>query len=163
MRALLAAGALLLLVLTSPIAAGDKRAVALAVRVTVVRSCSVSTDPGSSPGGIVNCGSRFGPPAISTSSTIRVPLSAPQPRVDSTSLPGVDAPARSAGPAQAAPGGESPEAVAATAAPQEPSSDAAGSNDAQPARGRGAGPARPAAGADAQTPTVPFRLITVNF
>jgi hypothetical protein len=74
---LLAIAALTLVALTSPITAGDKRASALAVRVTVVRSCSVSTESGGVIGGMVTCGSRFGPPVMSASSTITVPMSGP--------------------------------------------------------------------------------------
>jgi hypothetical protein len=68
---LLAVSALTLVALTSPITAGEKRSSALAVRVTVVRSCSVNTDSALQNGG-VSCGTRFGPPVMSTNSTISV-------------------------------------------------------------------------------------------
>jgi hypothetical protein len=69
---LLAVSALTLVALTSPIA-GEKRSSALAVRVTVVRSCSVSTESALQAGGTVSCGTRFGPPVMSTNSTISLP------------------------------------------------------------------------------------------
>jgi hypothetical protein len=75
---------LTLAALTNPITAGDKRSSALAVRVTVVRSCSVNTDTGAPSGGTVTCGSRFGPPVMSASSVVTLPAAAPPPaRVES--------------------------------------------------------------------------------
>ena len=70
---LLAVSALTLVALTSPIA-GEKRSSALAVRVSVVRSCSVNTDSALQAGGTVSCGTRFGVPVVSSSSTITLPV-----------------------------------------------------------------------------------------
>jgi hypothetical protein len=82
----LAVAALTLVALTSPIAAGDKRSSALAVRVTVVRPCSVNTDAARQ-ANPVTCGSRFGPPVMSTSSTITLAVpTAPAARVDTAAL-----------------------------------------------------------------------------
>jgi hypothetical protein len=70
---LLAVSALTLVALTSPIA-GEKRTSALAVRVNVVRSCSVSTGSALQSGGTVTCGTRFGPPVMSSNTTISMPV-----------------------------------------------------------------------------------------
>jgi hypothetical protein len=76
----------MLVALTGPITA-DKRSSALAVRVTVVRSCSVNTDTGLQTGSAVTCGSRFGPPVMSASSMITLPAAAPPPvRVEAGAL-----------------------------------------------------------------------------
>jgi hypothetical protein len=100
---LLAVSALTLVALTSPINAGEKRSSALAVRVTVVRSCSVNTDSALQPGGTVTCGTKYGPPVMSTSSTISVPVSAPvaPAAVVETSTPELEQP-REQGEAQTA-------------------------------------------------------------
>ena len=83
---LLAVSALTLVALTSPIA-GEKRSSALAVRVTVVRSCSVSSESALQGGGTVSCGTRFGPPVMSTNSTIAVPVSvAPNALVETNAM-----------------------------------------------------------------------------
>ena len=149
----LAVAALTLVALTRPIAAGDKRSSALAVRVTVVRSCSVNTDNGTLTG-TVTCGSRFGPPVMSASSTIRVPLSsAPEARVDSTNL------AQLAGQRQESPAAQRPPEAAAV----EPMSTTASERSATPAVVRGADtvPADDASSGGAET--VAFSVVTVNF
>lgn len=152
MRWILAVGALTLVALTSPIAAGDKRSAALAVRVTVVRACSVNTDAMTPGGGAVTCGTRFGPPVLSANSTIVVPLPAPpSARVDAEAF----TPSRPAAPRGADPA---------------PSADAAGTSarDAEPiasasGRGRGAGPGQSDARRGQPPRMVAYRLITVNF
>ena len=83
----LAVSALTLVALTSPITAGEKRSSALAVRVTVARSCSVNTDSALQPGGTVTCGTKYGPPVMSTSSTISVPVPVAPAAVVQTSAP----------------------------------------------------------------------------
>jgi hypothetical protein len=82
----LCVGVITLAALTSPLTA-DKRSSALAVRVTVVRSCSVNTDTGLQTGSAVTCGTRFGPPVMSASSMITLPAAAPAPvRVEAGAL-----------------------------------------------------------------------------
>jgi len=71
-------GVLMLVALTRPITA-DKRSAGLAVRVTVVRSCSVNTDTGLQTGSTVTCGTRFAPPVMSATSVVTLPTAAPPP------------------------------------------------------------------------------------
>jgi hypothetical protein len=148
----LAIAALTLVALTRPIAAGDKRSSALAVRVTVVRSCSVNTDNGTLTGTVM-CGSRFGPPVMSASSTIRVPLSSPpDARADATNLPQIAASRQESAVVQP------PDAAAvepvSTTAPER-------SAGAAVARGAGTAPADDASSGDAET--MAFSVVTVNF
>ena len=83
---LLAVSALTLVALTSPLA-GEKRSSALAVRVNVARSCSVNTESATLTGGSISCGTRFGPPVMSTNSTIAVPLPvAPNAQVETNAV-----------------------------------------------------------------------------
>jgi hypothetical protein len=160
MRWALAVSALTLVALTGPISAGDKRSAALAVRVTVVRSCSVNTDTATGAGS-VSCGTRFGPPVLSASSTITVPLPAPPAaRVDTGSIAAIAA----AVPAAPAP---ATTAAAPTDAPLQPEStaDADPNDEAEtmtPARVPESGP-DPTAARDHRRTTVAFRLVTVNF
>jgi hypothetical protein len=154
-RSILALAALTLVALTRPIAAGDKRTSALAVRVTVVRSCSVNTEGSLLPAGMVTCGSRFGPPVMSASSTITMPASAPPAaRIDATpiapvsSIQAVEAAARSA----------------ETTAVEASSLEWISAGDAAPPAAP-AGP-REASSADdgsARAATMSFRVVTVNF
>lgn len=158
MRWALAVGVLTLVALTSPIAAGDKRSAALAVRVTVVRSCSVNTDSASGTGDAVNCGTRFGPPVMSTTSTVTMPLPSPPPaRIESSALPA----------------GE-PEAVrpdGGTVAPPTPLGDATRPTQSPRDAGNAAGAppgergAATAGDADSSTnaPGASVRLLTINF
>lgn len=154
MRAWLpAVAALTLVTLTGPLAAGEKRTSALAVRVTVVRSCSVSTDGGVIATGTVTCGSRFGPPVMSVSSTITMPASTqPAARITPAEAPvppvqGQEA-TMSSSPETAQVEPRSEDASAAAAEPPVP-----GGADAESADGLLAGRAE----------TVAFRLVTVNF
>jgi hypothetical protein len=83
---LLAVSALTLVALTSPLA-GEKRSSVLAVRVNVVRSCSVNTESAVPGVGTVSCGTRFGPPVMSTNSTIALPVSAaPNAMIETTAV-----------------------------------------------------------------------------
>ena len=158
-RSILALAALTLVALTCPVAAGDKRTSALAVRVTVVRSCSVNTEGGLLPAGMVTCGSRFGPPVMSASSTITMPAPAPPAaRIDTTMAPmnsgqGVEPVARPAGTTTV------PSTVEATTVERTPDGEA-GPPAAQP-------DARGTASADglacARAETVSSRVLTVNF
>jgi hypothetical protein len=162
MRWGLALSALTLVALTSPIAAGDKRSAALAVRVTVVRSCSVNTDMAPA-GGTVNCGTRFGPPVLSASSTITVPLpTPPAARIDTTaSAPalGVSPVAQGVAPvSDLAPRSEPLQTAEESDAPPEEDGDSAA---VARVRGEGDGPGR--APRDHRMTRVAFRLVTVNF
>ena len=153
MRRALAIGALTLVALTSPIAAGDKRSAALAVRVTVVRACSVNTDAVTPGGGTVTCGTRFGPPVLSANSTIMVPLPVPpSARVDA----GTFSPAGAASPPREADPPPSANATGISAEDAEEIAPAAG-------RGRGAGSDQSGARRDQPSRTVAYRLVTVNF
>lgn len=152
----LAVAALSLVALTSPITAGDKRSAALAVRVTVVRSCSVNTDPLASAAATVTCGTRFGPPAVSATSTVTIPLPIPPPaRVDvAASTQAAELTRRDAD--ASAPAAASDAAL--------PSSERTAENVVTPpARGRGAGPGSEATPAHAPVAAVAFRVVTVNF
>jgi hypothetical protein len=178
----LAVAALTLVALTSPIAAGDKRSSALAVRVTVVRPCSVNTDAGlqANP---VTCGSRFGPPVRSTSSTITLQVpTAPAARMVTTALntaalnntASSDTAQNNTAQNNTA---QSNTALSNTAAPREPSRDqsdapAARNADASAEQVVDASAAVPAenAAADSADPdaatapaTVDIRVVTVNF
>lgn len=152
MRWALAVGVLTLVALTSPIAAGDKRSAALAVRVTVVRSCSVSTDPVSPARDAVNCGTRVGPPVMRSTSMVTMPSpQRPAVRIESTPLPS-DEPAAVRG-----------NTSRANAIPRAQTPQDAGNSADIPARDRG-----PAAGADDHDapdnpPGASIRLLTVNF
>ena len=151
----LVVAALSLVALTSPITAGDKRSAALAVRVTVVRSCSVNTDPRASAGATVTCGTRFGPPAISATSTLTIPLPiAPPARVDAGTA---------ALPAQMAQRDANAAAPAAASDALVSPSDTAENGVIVPARGRGAGPESAETPANTRAADVAFRVVTVNF
>ena len=125
--------------LTGPITA-EKRSSALAVRVSVVRSCSVNTDSALQSGGPVTCGTKYGPPVMSTSSTIAVPVSVPPVAMVETSAAERER-LREQGDAQptrqAEPGLER---ISETSTPQSP--------------GTAAGP---------QGETMAIRVVTVNF
>jgi hypothetical protein len=60
--------------------AGERRSAALAVRVMVVRSCSVNTDAPGSPGlastSVVRCDSKSGPAARTSTSFVEAPVAA---------------------------------------------------------------------------------------
>jgi hypothetical protein len=149
----LAVAALTLVALTRPIAAGEKRSSALAVRVTVVRSCSVNTDNGTLTG-TVTCGSRFGPPVMSASSTIRVPLSTPpEARVDATNLPQIAARRQESSAVQPPPEAAAVERMSTTASERSPA--------AAVARGDATAPADDVSSGNAET--VAFSVVTVNF
>jgi hypothetical protein len=137
---LLAVAALTLVALTSPITAGEKRLSALGVRVTVVRSCSVNTDSALQTGGTVTCGSKYGPPVMSTSSTITVPVPAAPAALVGTSAPERDQP-REQGDAQP---------TRQVDAGLEPISETSA-------------PRLPGTMAGAQGETVAIRVVTVNF
>jgi len=155
---LLALASLTLVALTSPIAAGDKRTSALAVRVTVVRSCSVNTESGGVTAGMVTCGSRFGPPVMSASSTITVPLSplsgSSPTRLDAPSAAPLPVQREGLAPSQPAPEPATVERVAQTTAntassrivPRSPGSTSGGDDVAF----------------DPEE-VVAFRVVTVNF
>jgi hypothetical protein len=173
----LAVAALTLVALTSPIAAGDKRSSALAVRVTVVRPCSVNTDAGlqANP---VTCGSRFGPPVRSTSSTITLQVpTAPAARMVTTALNTAALNNTASSDTAQNNTAQSNTALSNTAAPREPSRDqsdapAARNADASAEQVVDASAAVPAenAAADSADPdaatapaTVDIRVVTVNF
>jgi hypothetical protein len=158
---LLALASLTLVALTSPIAAGDKRTSALAVRVTVVRSCSVNTESGGVTAGMVTCGSRFGPPVMSASSTITVPLSGTSPtRLDAASAAPIPVPREGSAPSQPAPEPAVVERVAQTTA-NTASSASTASSRIIPRSPEGTSGGDDVA-ADPEE-VVAFRVVTVNF